>query len=183
MRVLIEGPDGSGKSTLVGKFQERYPKLELIERACTSEDGPVRDLAGWVNQDFVRPSRGFWLYDRHPLVSELIYSPALNRPLNPSFQNKLWLSQALNQFQSRGYYVIICLPPFGEVIRNVAVNHGGTKHQDGVKENLLGIYDLYMIEQARRFNDPRSWNWDYTTMDFETSRMVNIFDSMLLDKI
>jgi len=179
VRIVIEGPDGSGKSTLLNQFRERYSKLEMVPRACTSEHGPIDDLAGWVNEDFVSRTRGYWIYDRHPMISELIYSPAMGRDMNPQFQNKMWLSSAMGQFHSRGYYVIICLPPFEEVRDNVNANHGGTDHQDGVWANLKTIWNLYFIEQARRFNEPRSWVWDYTNMNFETSRMVDVFDSIL----
>lgn len=180
LRLIVEGPDGAGKTRMVDRLLNRYPKLDLVDRACTSENGPIGDLVGWVNHDLTSRSRGFYLYDRHPMISELIYSPALGRPMNEGFQNPHWLHQALSEFESRGYYIILCLPPYEVMKENILATHTGDHdHTAGVLASMRSIWNLYYIETARRARDPRTWVWDYTRMIFQGGPMVRNFDSML----
>lgn len=166
MRIIVEGPDGGGKTSFIDRLLVRYPVLVKAPRACTSEDGPIDELAQYVENDSVERRIGYWVYDRHPLVSELIYSPGMSRAMPEKFLDANWLRGQLLSFRNRANLVIYCLPPFPDVAKNVALNHGGTDHQNGVMQNLVGIYQLYYLAFVN--DNPRAVKWDYTTMNFDS---------------
>ena len=165
MKIVVEGPDGGGKTGFITRLMVRYPKLELMPRACTSEDGPIDELAEWVQTDSYSDRRGFYVYDRHPLVSELIYAPACNRPLSNQFDNAIWLRSQLLKFKSAVNLVIYCLPSLTTVVENAQANHGHTDHQVRLLTNILGIYQLYYLHTV--YDNPRAVIWNYETDNFD----------------
>lgn len=165
MRIIVEGPDGGGKTGLITRLQERYLALELMPRACTSEDGPIDELAEWVEQDWLKARRGFFIYDRHPLISELVYAPACNRLFSAKFDDPMWLRGQLLTFRTTVNTVIYCLPSLTTVIENARSNHGDTDHQARLLTNIVGIYQLYYLQAVN--DNPRALIWNYEKHDFE----------------
>lgn len=183
MRIVIEGPDGSGKSTLIERFLERYPLLRLMDRPCSSDNGPIEGLKEWVDRDIHQADTTELLghsrlYDRHPLVSELIYSPALGRQLALGFEDYAWLVQALHDFSFMNYMVVYCLPGREVVIENVLATHTqDTDHVNGVRDNIGRIYDLYHIRACIEHMKPYRWRWSYRTNEW--SELASTFDRWL----
>lgn len=165
MRIIVEGPDGGGKTGLITRLMERYPVLELMPRACTSENGPIEELADWVEKDLWRSRKGYSIYDRHPMVSELIYAPACNRPFCTKFDDANWLRDQLLKFRTTVNVVIYCLPSLSAVVKNAQGNHGDTDHQVRLLSNILGIYQLYYLQTV--YDNPRAIIWNYETDDFD----------------
>lgn len=152
MRIIVEGPDGAGKSTFIKGLMDRHPDFERAPRFATSEDGPMEALRDRVDADLGRkidePGRVI-IYDRHPLISELIYSPALGRPLAYGFDDLNWLADALVTWRCIPHRVVYCMPPRDHVIKNVFNSHAGTSdHQRGVRRMIAHIYDLYLARVA-----------------------------------
>lgn len=164
MSIIVEGPDGGGKTGLINRLKERYPVLELMPRACTSEDGPIEELASWVERDS-NARRGHYIYDRHPLVSELVYAPACNRMLCAGFNDPDWLRGQLLKFRTTANMVIYCLPSLTAVVKNAQSNHGDTDHQVRLLANIVGIYQLYYLQVV--YDNPRAVIWNYETDDFD----------------
>ena len=50
--IIIEGPDGAGKSALISGLMVKYPRLKLAPRPCTSLGGPLagKELVRWLEE-------------------------------------------------------------------------------------------------------------------------------------
>lgn len=96
--VAIEGPNLSGKSTMVHELLKLYPKFvfvpglplrtELLPVMAAAEE---RSLALW---EALYDPRHVYLCDRHPAVSEAVYSQLNHRKsarIDPEWRNRIFL--------------------------------------------------------------------------------------------
>lgn len=132
--VIVEGPDGSGKTTLIQKSERN-----LMARHCDSS-GPFKELAKWVEQDLDNPPPPNAIYDRYPLISEPIYGPIIRGTLPEGFNSGPWLKYCWRHLLAQTPLIIICLPPLETVITNVL---GPDEQMSGVTSNITTIYWLY----------------------------------------
>jgi hypothetical protein len=142
--IIVEGPDGSGKDTLIHSLLGWFGDHTLHERASTSLGGPVNNLARWTAQDVAtmhiqRPS----IYNRHPLISELIYSKYRlpPRPQDVEFTHKAW-RDALRNHAAKFALVVFCQPP-AHIVRSTVLTQGRDAHMPGVYDRILDIYADY----------------------------------------
>ena len=155
MSVLIEGPDGAGKTTLIKQLMEDMPDLRLMGRFCTSEGGPIDDLFPEVRarmSEFGLPSA---LFDRHPLWSEYIYSHELGRPIAPGFLTSA--ARSLTRTMKRECMVILCMPP----LERVRANLGHEEQMPGVTEHIDRIYEGYAIRGSQYTGRVFWYNYTY----------------------
>ena len=94
--VIIEGCDGSGKSTLIKRLLKDLD-VELQPRVVNQDAEAMVDLQDWVSKD-LQKGFGRRLYDRHRLISELIYGPAIRGKMEPGFDDATWLTTKLYRF-------------------------------------------------------------------------------------
>lgn len=172
--VIVEGPDGSGKSTLVAQLAHDL-SLEVQPRACSSEDGiDMATLRDWVDYDMSRPIHTSMLYDRHPLISEPIYGPILRGRMADGFNDPFWLMRRLIELDGKEPRIIYCLPPWEEVGENVERMHAATtEHMTAVLRNARALYDAYAYRAALAATSSGSSVinlWDYTTDDIDRMR-------------
>lgn len=163
MIYLIEGPDGSGKTTLAQQLiTER--NATVLPRNCTSRGGPfterMADYFQWTSMALPRLAELEELYilDRHPVVSELIYGPLLRGTAslgdNPAAFYKAF---ATLRFHTT---LILCMPPKASVMANVLASDD---QMDGVVESTEKLYQAYHeFWKAQLF--PTMIRYDYTTM-------------------
>lgn len=72
--VIIEGPDGSGKSTLVAKLSRD------LNLPIHHPGGPPINRYEFIRRlNFYSQNRGKFIFDRAPHISELIYPEAMGR--------------------------------------------------------------------------------------------------------
>jgi len=144
--LIIEGCDGTGKSTLINQLSstERYVQHS---RASTSTGGPVPDLDGWVRNDldfleYKDPLLPF-IYDRHPLISELIYADlrTVNRGVSGGFAKLPWIIESQRRMAKLSV-LVICSPSFFSVQKAIEAS-GKDAHMPGVYDNLHAIYSRY----------------------------------------
>jgi hypothetical protein len=117
--IILEGPDGSGKSNLARRLNEQLG-IPLHERASSSKEGPVENLWAWTVNDV-----GSWsdshepvaIYDRHPLISEYIYGPTARGQLKPGFTHPA--AGGMIRKMQQCCLLVLCLPPLETVRRNV----------------------------------------------------------------
>lgn len=144
--IIVEGPDGSGKTTLIEKLQHEL-KLPLHGRFCNS-DGTVTDneksprsiLFDLAMEDIGSLStQPPCIYDRHPMISEYVYGPIIRGELPEGFETNE-ARRALFTLANHTL-LIICRPPLRALVSSVTAE----KQMLGVLDNILPIragYDL-----------------------------------------
>lgn len=150
--LIVEGPDGGGKTRLIEALMARYP-LTHHAKASTSLRGPVRNLAAWVTDDIAKMPTFETLnvYDRHPVISEPIYGRVARGNPQPGFTtdrfgrpaSSPWLSaQRLALYEKT--MVIWCIPTLEQCKSAVDPE----RDMPGVVENIEEIYDWYRNAMA-----------------------------------
>lgn len=137
--VIIEGPDGAGKSTLMRQLMRQHPEYQRAPRACSSLGGPLRgaDLVAYLTQ---YGSMDGAIYDRHPVISGAVYDAVL-RPA-PEIATARYLLEAC-YWIIKNARVIYCRPPTDVIFRTVATS----PQMPGVARNIyriIGTYDSVM---------------------------------------
>lgn len=161
--LIVEGPDGGGKTTLVESLCSRL-ELEVRPRSSTSDHGPVGELGDWIDRDFTTNTH-VGIYDRHPLISETIYGPLIRA----SQSDLLSMGPVEDLFHmlysTTPLLIIYCLPPVANVRVNVGQSHEGTTdHLRGVLKFTDQLYDLYMYRYLMDASRGVAIKWDYTDL-------------------
>ena len=167
-RVIVEGPDGGGKTTLI-KQLVKDTGLTVLPRASDSAKGPIPNIGHYIDSDLTNHDRK-GIYDRHPLISEFVYGPLIrgHMEFGHMWQSLdgylLWLTQRVSMLYAYDPVVIYCLPPWEYVSKHVW--ESDTPQMPGVKESLLGIFELYIVQYAKdQASHHRVHRWDYTQPD------------------
>lgn len=137
--ILIEGPDGTGKSNLTARLL-KDTGLKQAPRMSTSTGGGKANLADLVRADSLRWSQPACLiYDRHPLIGEYIYGPILRNRIVPEFTMPL-----AHRWRTKLAHIsllVLALPALERV--RVNVSNEDIVQLDGVAANIDKIYCLY----------------------------------------
>lgn len=137
--IIVEGPDGAGKSTLVQSLQEKFgfsvgeratedrSKLYTVTRqdTWTALSNEVRGAATARVQIW---DRLFW--------SELVYADIVGRPVEFTSLEQVAIKRIMNAL---AVPIICCYPQKNTVLANVE----GTEQMEGVHERISTIYDRY----------------------------------------
>lgn len=150
--LIIEGIDGSGKSTLVRDLRS------LINGVFLSTSGPPGDQqlyreTMWIQQ---KPSDTTLVLDRFRLTSELVYGPLLRG------SSRVDKSYVLDWFRAFEPIFVLCDPGLTEVRSNIIEG----KHLEGVADRIPAIYEAYQrlcIEIDE--NHTRTYIYDYTHLN------------------
>lgn len=138
--ILLEGPDGSGKTSLMSTLLDRFPGIEEHERASTSKGGPVDNIFDWAWNDLITwDQQPLSFYDRHPLFSEPIYGPTVRNSLDSRFEDYHGEDMALKTINES--LIILCLPDIDTVRNNVYSNLDD--QMSGVVLHINSIYEQY----------------------------------------
>lgn len=155
--LVVEGPDGAGKSTLVRALSEQF-SLPVADRVVGKDTIATRELKGWVEANV---AQGFHmtLYDRHRLISEPIYGSILRNTFEPGFGDVGWL-QAMNTmfYKYCRPLIIYCLPPY-EVVR---ANLENDPDNVAVVNKIRRIYAQYAAKAATDSVLANALVYDYT---------------------
>lgn len=157
--IIVEGPDGSGKTTLI-KQLAGVTQLPIAPRVVSKDAEAQVDLVEWVEKNL---QQGFQatLFDRHRLISEPIYGPILRSKSEPMFDNFIWLSNQLFSLYKMGPVIIYCLPPFGAVWESVRNDPDNKVVHD--ERTARAIYNLYVtrasLDYTRMGSRVLIYNW------------------------
>lgn len=141
--IIVEGPDGSGKTGLVAKLSHSFG-YPIHERASHSRTGPVPSVDVWAHTDVATmadqpPS----VYDRHPIISEPIYAALVRKEMpHGEFINPDW-RKAMRARAAEHALLILCMPGLNTVTKNVLANEGD--QMPGVLANIAAIYTAYQM--------------------------------------
>lgn len=140
MLIVLEGPDASGKSTLAN-----YLSIAL-DLPVQSSEGPPQ-YEGEMQERLARYEHlDDYIFDRHPCVSEEMYSFALRRPIAVTHDQ-------VHKFYERRPVFIYCEPPASATLNQTHVlkPHDTVEHIQGVRENydrLLTAYRDWAVQHA-----------------------------------
>lgn len=167
--IVIEGPDGSGKTTLIHEIKTQFP-VTIAPRVVTKDAEAMVDLVQWIEEDNAKLNQGV-LYDRHRLISETIYGPILRDEPQPGFDDIKWLGQQMSLFYGKKPVVIYCLPPWPVVMENqFSLPKGCTTQQ------ARSIYNLYVARAAVDEAYKRAWIYDYTSSSMQLRALMGIIN-------
>jgi hypothetical protein len=161
--IIVEGPDGAGKTTLIKQLQEAFQKADIVlpiaPRVVSKDAEAMVDLKEWTEQN---TRKGFqpMIFDRHRLISEPIYGPILRDYFEPGFDNFHWLDWQLTRLYEAEPVMIYCLPPFHRVWENV---------RDDPENKVVAqfkvcrmIWSAYLNKALADYILGRAWIFDYT---------------------
>jgi len=130
--MIVEGPDGAGKTYLAEKLADHYgleycrPPAELL----TSTHGPADGLVEWWDGQLAQtPSDlSMKIYDRCFYISDPIYQLAV--PQRKLFVPSDELVRGISRLWNVEPFLIFCLPPWDVQLGNV---------MNPARERLLGV--------------------------------------------
>lgn len=141
--IIIEGPDGAGKTTLVEHLAQKYD-LPIAERVVDKDTHPINtDLKHWTEVN-LKAGLQWKIFDRHRLISEPIYSACMNRKTHEGFDDIGWLTARMIDFTRIHPFIVYCLPPYSTIESNLEDDQNNTAVW-GYAEN---IYNLYLAAAA-----------------------------------
>jgi hypothetical protein len=155
IRLVVEGPDGSGKSTAIATyqraFQHKYGEPLRVFHLCSMFGGIPKDVSDYalrvqVMANAARPC----VFDRSPFISELVYGPilrggtvvpiaSLQADISCCFTGDSDLHQLFTT------YLLYCRPST-EILLDHAVKsrqHKDEAHCAGIKAHQLELIEAY----------------------------------------
>lgn len=173
--IIVEGPDGAGKTTLIDTLKAATG-LNVHSRASDSVGGPVENIYDWAQTDVdTWASQPMAIYDRHPLISELIYGPVARNFIDQAFFSEA-ATRTFHKFYKKSL-IILCLPPFDVLSKNV---HREAQ-MPGVLENLPELYEEYTMLLRTIPLDGNVVVYDYTSVEGFT-KLINRVDEHITEK-
>lgn len=165
-QIIVEGPDGSGKTTFLREMSSLVGKEIRQRDYVDSITGPVPDLFLWVKRDIQmwgQPGSREYIWDRHPMISEYIYGPHVRGRVSEGFDSVQ--AQLILRYIQAEVKLIVCLPPFHEVLANIERDKG-LQAPWVTRPNIAKIYSSYasLIKnwpgqvQVWDYTMPRNWN-------------------------
>ncbi len=159
MQIIVEGPDGSGKSTLVKTLASHTGWKVIVGEGPEKEPGEmVTRIKRLLKEAIYREnySGAPVIYDRHSCVSHPIYSqftPVTNIP--EIFTDQLYDLKNL---------IIYCRAPGVELTNHVVKEHDTPEHLEAIEKShreILQAYDSWALKRAHliyRFWEPEAMN-------------------------
>lgn len=140
--LIVEGPDGGGKTTLIRQLQEAFD-IPVAPRVVTKDTKAMLNLRTWVDDNL---DKGFqnMIFDRYRLISETIYGPILRDKAQPGFDDLVWITPRMKRLYELRPTIIYCIPPLETVIKNI------TSDPDNkvVASKIEAIYSAYVARAA-----------------------------------
>jgi adenylate kinase family enzyme len=160
--IIVEGPDGSGKSTLVAELAKAL-RLPVANRVVSESTEAMTNLKTWTEDNV---AKGFQplIFDRHRLISEPIYGPVIRDRQDGEFFDMAWLSQQMWLFYGCKPVIIYCLPNIVTVRRNLTKDN---TTPEIVKRRTPAIYASYVNRATLDFTRGvgRLYNYETTKLD------------------
>lgn len=170
MIIVVEGPDGAGKSTLIDNLRlcSKMHYVTLRRSGPPNNLEQIRAVIRWIEQ--FDPSSLHTLpliLDRHPFISEAIYGPALRgSSLLMNYYTMHDLEYHFHRFIKR---VIYCRPPTSVITQKMQNN----PQLAGVTERIEEITSKYdfTMKMVRHWGiDVVEYDWTIAKPDADLSQ-------------
>lgn len=157
--LIVEGPDGSGKTTLVRELADQL-QWPVADKVVDGQTRALTDLKKWT-EDNVASGWQEMIFDRHRLLSEPVYGPILktSSPRKELYDVE-WQTKMYKLLVDAEPLVIYCLPPLEEVLKNLdgdELNQVVFGHADAI---YRGYVSQFALLNAMDFP---VYHFDYTT--------------------
>ena len=158
-RVIVEGVDGSGKSTLIENLISEFHFLTPVVNSA----GPEQDFNSWWPEVLSKEYDGLVpIHDRF-YYSELVYGPILRGKLLGDKKIHIEVRYKLR----REAFLIYCRPTLKSILQESQVN----EQMEGVSTHLVGLLEGYdkLMQMQPVYYDHRFivYDWHYKS-DFNT---------------
>lgn len=150
--IILEGPDGGGKSTLASTLSE------VLNRPIYHPGGPAQSVDDFRVRITAQERQELAIHDRHMAISEPVYANALGRPL--AFEVSKHADYYLKHIEFR-MYVIYCrhssINHMFDSIDRTDKPHKTEEHIRQMRQRYIDIVDIYderMLELAKATEYP-----------------------------
>ena len=160
-RVIVEGMDGSGKTTLVRQLDAYFGEQVIVVPGYNRTPDPKSPMPQWWMEQLAvnRPGQ-FAMHDRF-FYPELVYGPVLRGSVNA----EKWVLDYVLKFLRAHAMIIYCRPPTEVITRGIEVED----QMEGVKPHLHDLlikYDHVMVGEAAHLAPTgRFISYDWTQDD------------------
>jgi hypothetical protein len=155
--IVVEGPDGAGKTTLVREIAAQFP-VTVGHRLVSTEARALGEMKR-ATEDRTRNLNQGMVFDRHPLISGPIYHAVLGGTTNAyMFEDFAWLTEMSGVFIRAKPTLIYCIPPRDTCLEQNA----GCWPSHTTYDDREAIYDLYLARAAIDVGVGRAIHYDYT---------------------
>lgn len=172
MQIIIEGPDGAGKTTLINYLSEKMGIPSKHSGGPSKYPGEVNARTREFNAD---PTT--LLYDRHPAISQNIYVQALQN------KGEIVHPAAIEEFYDLKPFIIYCRNERGlEAGGHRASKHSSQEHADRVTARFQAVcegYDRWALIHANliyRIGDDMEALSNLIAMRVFAGRIIHPFD-------
>lgn len=158
--VILEGPDGGGKTTLASQLREEYG-YRIVKTGPPAPGDIFRQYADALVMALEGPTT---VFDRHYL-GESIYGPILRGVDRLGVEGRDTIERIITE---RGVRLIIVCPPWETLVTGWGSKEDLLKNES----TLRTVYDRYGEEAARLGLTP--YDWIAPNADEVLRRMIDV---------